>query len=401
LLERWFQQDVDQDGDGIPELLNPQIFDLIGQEEHVEKKGGSEYLPYPYLESPGLAAILANDLIKLADLDPAAGRSYVSQFLDVLLNFLDESWDPVLMGYQYRDSISHIIIPGDEVVASLKPGLNLLRLELNPPSRIGFMSSGSGTGGNFQTSIRIHIHGLDWKGKYRIEVLDTAGLDAKTIQDRTLTESIYQRIDYCLLEDRQSEFEIDLYIPGTIRDDITSILPFWLNTDQQDLSKIGVETVLFDKDRFLTPFGFCSISGTESRTIQLTWNTIAGQILLQAGRTKQAYDLFSRWMMAAKVNMNNAGGFYSAWNGISGKGYGRMNGLDSLLPTHFLLSLAGIHLYQDGTIQIEEDYNLPAPITIKIMGYEITREGNLTSFTAPEGDIRSIPGGAEFHLFRD
>ena len=380
-LEDWFSPGIDRDGDSIPELIHPDLLGIYLGEEDVLSKGQDFILPYPYIESPGLAAILFNELSKLTDLDPLTNTT-LQNAKDALLLYIEDSWDSEKKGYQYRDSWSHTRVKRELISENLRPGLNILRTNLSLPSRIGILTSRNNPTDTDTSSLEIHIHGLDLKGNYRIETIE--GSDQYTYG---LSEGIFQRIDYCVVDETQDIHGLSLHAAGTNRDDLTLALPFWADATNPDHAQDLVDMVLLNTERFLTPFGLRSLPNSISHSIQMSWNLLFGQALVRSGRRNAAWMLFSRWLITTQIAQDQAGNFFSAYDGRTGRGLELGDPVDRILPVYFFLELAGIYLMQDGTGEIRDEYTLPFPIQIKFKGTEIYRDSESTKLRQPTGDV--------------
>ncbi len=380
-LDVWFSPRFDEDGDHIPELVHPELLGPYLGDEDILSRGEDFILPYPHLESPGLAAVLYNELQKLEELDPAASATYQRK-KESLLQYLENAWNNEKESYQYRDSWSHLCVEREQITEKLMPGLNIIRKDLSVPSRIGILSSRMNPADNTFNDQQIYIHGLDWTGNYRIEVIEGAGR-----YTYGLSEGIYQRIDYCVVNENIDSDGLSLHVAGTNRDDLTLALPFWADACHPDRAQEMVDSILFNDERFLTPFGLRSLSNSISHSIQMSWNLLFGQALVRSGMRSVAWTLFSKWLSAAQIAQNQTGNFFSTYDGKTGAGLGPGDLIDRVLPVRFFLEIAGIHLMQNGTAEIQGEYYFPFPLQVKIKGIEIYRDREYTKILKTTGEV--------------
>ena len=399
-LEDWFSTDLDRDADGIPELEHPRILDLAGSGTSAEVPPDNRFIPYPYLESPGLGALLYNDLCKIKNLLQISGNNsdnLIQNRKETLLKFLQESWKPEYSTFQNRDSHTHEVVDGFNILEDLQPGLNILRTEFQQPTRIGVLHhrpSADHTPGIFS----IIYHGLDWLGNYRIEELDSVNFSWGNGLVWGLSESIYSKLDYCILKEYDQKGQINLIAPTTSGKDITQTLPLWAGVLSEDQTLDIFENVLLNPKYFLSLYGFCSITDSKASTVHLFWNLLLGQSLLKLGKRDTAADLVGRWMAAIIPVLKESGSSFPGYRVDTGQGLGVSDSLESLFPVKFFLEVLGIGLVQDRHLTIEGKNPFPWPVTLRYRDLEIRREKSQTAIIRPGKDTITITGPEKFQL---
>ena len=399
-LEDWFSASQDRDADGIPELSHPRILDLAGSRTAAEVLSSNRLIPFPFLESPGLGSIIYNDLCKIDSLLQISGDN--SEYLiqkrkEMLSIFIQESWNSEYCEFQNRDSQSHEVVDGFNIFEDLQSGLNILRHKFHQPTRIGTLHqrpAADHTPGVF----RVIFHGLDWLGNYRIEELNSENLTWGDGIDWGFSECIYSKLDYCFLEEDDLKGHINLIAPSTSAADITNTLPLWARVLPADQTQDIFDNVLLDPDRFWSSYGFSSPADTGEPTVQLFWNLLLGQSLLNLEKRDKAAELIGCWMAAIIPILIKTGSFYPGYGVNSRQGIGTENSIESLFPVKFFLKVLGIGILQDNKLTIEGKNPFPWPVTLRYKDLEIRRGKNQTTIIRPGKDSLTVPGPEKFRL---
>ncbi len=366
-LESWFSTDFDTDRDGIPEVVHPMILNLEGFEPG-DSPGENRFVPYPYLESPALGALLFNDLRKLMELVHISGTSLGSDLeskKECLLKYLRESQDPDSGHFQTRDSHSHKVVNGFTISENIRPGLNLLRTGFQQPTRIGIHhqhNNAHQTPGEFT----IILHGQDQRGNSRVEEVHSKNFTWGKDVNWGLTESVFSKLDFCTLKSSHAQEQITLAAPSTSDHAITLTLPLWAEILSDDQAQFYIQNVLQDPDQYWSPYGFRTRAGAEGSTVQFSWNLFLGQAFLRYGKLDQAADLIGRWMAALIPSVTGSGSMYPAYHAETGQGSGQNDILESLFPVSFFLEVLGVQFIQDRSLIIKISKSFPLACQIEI-----------------------------------
>lgn len=394
-LDHWFLRAQDQDQDGIPELNHPCQLDLMDKRSLDTKLKKGFTTPDSFIESPGLAAILVNDLSRLEEIQVSLRNNKKTSHSDKkqkkLIKFLQESWDTQKSCFQSRDRDSHLILLGRIISKDQGNGFHIFREKFPQPTRLGMLiedKSGQGS----HPDIKITLHGQDWKGNYRIEKISPSQYHWGENQGWAVSECIYQQLDYVFVENLGVDLLLNIYSPTTAREDIFQLLPLWGKTlDKQKVDSL-INNTLTNKDGFWSNYGIRSIPDLGGATVQLLWNLLIGRSLLRYDKRLLAVELFSKIMDAILVNLDDSGCFFSAYDAQSGKGIGRRNALEGLIPIGFFLELVGIRFLNERELLIEGEYPFPWPVTISFRGRKILRDQDMTRIDFPGDKTRLIHG---------
>ncbi len=399
-LEDWFSPGLDRDADGIPELEHPRILDLAGSGIAAEAPSSNRFVPFPYLESPGLCALIYNDLCKIDNLLQISRNNsdyLIQKRKETLSIFLQESWNPEYSEFQSRDSHSHEVVDGFNIFENLQPGLNILRTGFQQPTRIGILHHRPAED-HAPGVFSVICHGLDWLGNYRIEELHSVNFTWGDGIDWGFSESVYSKLDYCILKEDDLIGIVNLIAPATSGKDITQTLPLWAGVLPDDQTREIFENVLLDPERSWSPYGFCSIADSGESTVHLFWNLLLGQSLLKLGRSDTAAELIGHWMAAIIPVLRRSGSFFPGYGVNTGQGMGAEDSLESLFPVKFFLEVLGIGILQDNQLTIEGKNPFPWPVTLRYRGLVIRREKNQTTIIRPGKDTITLTGPEKFQL---
>ena len=394
-LNHWFLPAYDQDGDGIPELTHPCQLNLVDFRPQDAIPEDELLGDYPFIESPGLAALLLNDLTRLRELRTSLGQNGTDNSADkkqgVLANFLKESWDSKNSCFYNRDRDSHLSLPGRLISKDPGNGFHILREDLPHPSRIGFLIQGESVRGTIP-DFQITLHGYDQNGNYRIEHIYPTQIRWLENQGRTASECVYYRLDYLTVENLAVDLHLTIYCPHTIREDITTLLPLWGKDLGLQKADALINKTLTNQEKFWSTYGIRTIPDVDYSAIQLPWNTLLGKSLLAYDKRSLAADLFSKLMEAILINLDDSGCFFSSYDARTGKGRGIQNSLEGLIPVGFFLQVLGIQIINKREIEVEGDHPFPWPVTLRYRGMVIYRDQEQTRIDFPGEKSKIIRG---------
>ncbi len=399
-LEEWFSPGLDRDADGIPELNHPGILYVGGSDTPAELPSANQIISYPYLESPGLCAIIYNDICRIENLLQIFGNNSDHQTQErkkILSKFLQESWNIKDHEFQNRDSHSHQVVKGFDIFDNLHPGLNILRTDFSQASRIGILhhrQSADHTSEEFS----IICHGLDRLGKYRIEEFNSGNFTWGGEFDWEISETVYSKLDYCILNTNAPNGQINLIAPTTSGKDIIQFLPLWAGVLPEDETRDILSRYYLTQNVTIPLLDSVLSLILGESTMQLFWNLLLGHSLLSVGWHHTAAELIGRWMAAIIPVLRQSGGFFPGYGSKTGTGKGIENSLESLFPVKFFLEVLGISFLQDNQLRIEGENPFPWPVTLKFKGYEIRREKHQTTITHSGKDTISLSESANFQI---
>ncbi len=381
----WFEKKFDQDGDGIPEIDSSYFFKsweylFSHQFDPAENLG-----PNPNLESPGLSALLLNEINKLMDLsrltDSSSTFSSLKKTGRRLIDHINSSWESDSKIYHLRDSSSHLSLESQVLREGLQSEFNIIGITFTQPSRIGISFSSKNTSPQFP-EIELIIHGRDQNGNYRIEGISPSQIQWDQMTGWAYSHTIFSRLDYIFIQG-VDEINVNVISPGSIQEDISLLFPLFGKIPDANLAEILIRETITNPDKFWSPFGIRSFPGSGREAIYLPWNYLIIQGLLNYGYKMIAADLFSRIMAAVETNFRTTGNLSGRIDSITGKGLDRQLTAEGLIPIKLLLQIAGIQISAQQDLIIKDEYPFSFPLRLKYRGTEIERNAEKTLITIP------------------
>ena len=119
--------------------------------------------------------------------------------------------------------------------------------------------------------------------------------------------------------------------------------------------------------------------------VNLAWNTLIITDLIEKGEKKLAFEIFKRLMAGVIQELKTDHLFSEAFSSSDARAVGARNSVSGLIPIQILLDLAGIKLFNSQKVSISGENALPWPITLRLKGLTVTRDGKNTSITFPDG----------------
>ena len=400
-LDYWFLVNNDRDQDGIPELTHPCQINLT--DTRPLKSRPELALPghSPNLESPGLSALLYNDLTRLESLKRLyyqdKNQNTGQPKLEKLKDFIKNSWIPEKSCFLNRDRDSHLTSPGKLILNDPENGFLILRENMSQPSRIGFLFQRKSES-ELKPGVRLTLHGYDCSGKYRIEQIKPHQIQWIKKRGWASSECVYSKVDYLFLEELPGNVQLTVFCPSSMEEDISLLLPLWAQVlDPEEVDNLLTNTI-FNENRYLSSYGIRTIPDPDYAAIQVPWNVLLGQGLLANNKRHQAGDIFSRLMKAILININDSGCFFGSYDAKTGQGQGLPNALEGLLPTGYFLKTAGVQIINERELTIEGIYPFPWPVSLHYRGMVIRRDREETRIDIPGEKSKIFHGSEKQHI---
>ena len=392
-LQAWFSILHDKDQDGIPEEPGGNLFQLDRYNPQDNSYGIDPYQNDETLETPGLAALLHNEICQLEKLrEMAPGPLEFSKRKKKLEEFILDSWQDDESRFQTRDYRTHLSKKGYSVPGPIQNGWNILRLKLPYPSRL-ILQVPRASDNHLPGDLRVALQGTDWQGRYRIEVLDSRNILRSENGGWGATETLFSELDYCVVVGLEGTQNINLVTHGADRQDLSLTLPLWFTDLPPEIGERMITTSLAESADFWSAYGLKSYPLPGNSPVQLPLNLLVCQGLIKSGHCRQAGDLFKRWTDVISLNLAQTGRLYSSWESKTGTSRGKGNLLESTLPIGLLLELLGVRFLVSGNLILEERDPVLFPVQLIYRGTEITLEEKETLVCRPGGDMITLPRG--------
>ena len=386
LLVGWFSKDNDHDQDGIPELIHPSQLNLTDGRPEESLSISEFYDNMPFQESPGLGAMLYNELGRLIELKAKTRTKKQNANLagkqDLLVDFISSSWNREISCFYNRDRDTHHTLQGENLIQASRENFLVLKQDLPTPSRLGISIQGKNMS-EIQSRLQLTLHGSNQEGNFRIENITKPDIYWLSDTGWVISRTIFTSIDYITVKGTGKDNKLTVTLPGNNRENISLLLPLWAKLlNVQDAETLINETIT-NSEKFWSAYGIRSYPDPENAAIQLPWNLLVGQGLLSYGYKSLAGKLFEGWLNSILMNLDRSGLFFSATNANTGEGIGEANSLEGLIPIGFLLQIMGIKIIPNQKIIIEGEYPFSWDVTVSYRGIIIQRDQQRTRVNIP------------------
>jgi len=396
----WFENNLDRDRDGIPEISSSYFCKLLEGSFSHQMDPGDNIGPNPHLESPGISALLVNEINTLMDLSKSTSLdSTLSSFKETeerLIEHINSSWESDSNNYRVRDSDSHLSIESQILREGLQSGFNIIGNIFTQPSRIGISFSSKATPPHFP-GLKLIIHGRDQNGDYRIERISPSQIQWAHMTGWAYSQVIYTRLDYIFIQGAD-EVNTNVLSPGSIQEDISLLFPLFGKIPDGNMAEILIRETITNPDKYWSPYGIRSFPGSGKEAIHLPWNHLILQGLLNYGYKTIAADLFSRIMTAVESSFRTTGKLPGRLDPITGKSLDPQLTAEGLIPIRLILQIAGIQISTQQGLIIKDAYPFSFPLRLKYRGTEIVRDAEKTLISIPGKDPILHTGTSEIQI---
>jgi hypothetical protein len=387
-LNLWFSDTIDKDGDGVPELPRD-ISLLFGIDPSLEQEGGSWLggeRGEGYLENPGVAALLLNEIRQMNFLNEintnTSSMSNMHQDTDSMTEFILASWNEDIHQFQSRDFQSHLSREGFIIEEFLSTGWNSPQISLPYPSRL-LMQLPRPEGADYFHDPLVTFHGVDWRGRYRVEEISLNNINWEFNAGWGMTETIFSHLDHCVVQGLTENQSIQIKAPQSDSQDLRLTLPLLLEELPDELGQKLVTKSISDKDRFWSDYGLKAYPKPGPSLIPLPLNILVMQGLIRRGFMRFARDLYLGWIAATSGNLNEKGTLFAAWDSNTGKGMGKPNLVEGCLPIGLFLDLLEVRFQGTRELIVGEKSPHFFPVQLIYKGVEITLLENETILQRP------------------
>lgn len=387
-LRMWFSREFDRDGDGIPEMQKGGLFEI-----RMGKPGRTAALSGLGIEGgrehPGLAGLLANELVRLEDLrgviNPDTLPGKWTGVRQTLADFIQGCWDPINFQFNSRDSITHLSNEQDLYAVDIGAGWNRIGVELPHPSRLILIIEAPSPG-RIPGSGSIILCGIDWQGRSRVEEIIPTQISWNDGRGWAITESSYAYLDHCTATEFEKDDIIQIRTAPSCRQEISLLLPLWSPDFPRNVLEDFLLKTLDNPERYSSRYGLRSAPEPGARAVQLLWNVLTARALHRLGKNQLAADLAGRWLEALEINLLESGTSFPDWDDQTGLGWGKENGIESLFPVALYLRMQGVEFRTDCRLILEPYSALSRDIRLKFRGVEIILEGKKVTVLRPGND---------------
>jgi len=398
-IQTWFNDDHDQDKDGLPEWEN------LPQSGFEDNPIYSRWEPWSLgsditkVETTSLCSFLYNEikiLIKIANiLNEKDHIPTLEEKAIVLKTAVDKSWNTVDGIYKNWDFESHQSPRGETLGTIIGSGDLETNCELQYPSRINIRGK---LNKKYQREILIFIHGIGSSGKQIIERLDFKQFtwQIETANGTANSERLYKFIEYIEVQRIGIEDQLSFQTMEISGLDQTQLLPLWAGIPDEKTASALISRTICNPEKFWRKHGIpACIESTDNEdhpcwAVHMIWNDMLGKGLLKYGFHKEAAELVTNLLNTIAVSIKNKRTFSNYYHSEFGKGIGESDCIGGFAPIQLFLESLGVRIISPLKIYLNGVNPYPWPVMIQYKGLTINREADKTKITFPGGQSAII-----------
>jgi len=397
-VQAWFSRDHDRDGDGIPEWDHPMQSGLEDHPIYSHWYDWSQGVDIETVENPALCSFLHRECIALSAIAEKIDRSEVIPSLitysDHLITAIEASWSDTDSIYYDWDRDTHLTLTGERLADRQGPGDLIVDRDFEQPVRLlVHIETDSPSGRHPQ----VFVHGTSASGHRRVEQVDENQFKWHLQRCRMTGDRVYSKIDRIEILGIEPNDRIDVHTVGLSCINQSQLLPLWAGIpDKKRANRLVKKTITASK-KFWQPYGMpaCVTPSPESddlvcRHVNMVWNTLIGEGLLQYGYRTEAAELVTRMMQAVIQTVKQDHRFRRYYNADDGRGSGERNVFTGLAPLGLFMNTLGVRIISPIKVALRGHNPFPWPVTIKYRGLTILRQNDKTNVVFPDGQTVTI-----------
>ena len=392
-LLSWFTPQHDRDRDGIPEW------------DHVLQSGFEDHPTYSHWhewslgldittsESPTLCAFLYREtqvLLRMARLLGHEEHQPTLGFLAMRLQVaVDAAWDAQECAYFDWDRDTHTSTSTAQIGQWSGSGTFAVNIFPVLPTRLLLHIQ---TGQVAKPHPAITVYGEDRSGYPVTQEFSEEKLKWHLSRGRMTGENIFSYIDRVEVQGLEASDTVTIYAAGNRHLDSSTLLPLWANLPDEPHSQLLVKKTITNHQRFWRDFGLpnCAHPPDHPQTqactaLNLPWNTLIGEGLVNYGYRQEAAELVLRLFSAVNHTLKHEGAFRRSYDASTGQGMGERNALNGLAPLGLFMDVLGVRLISPYRVALSGFNPYPWAVTVKYRGLTVLRQKEKTIVIFPDG----------------
>ena len=386
-FRRWFREDMDVDGDGVPEWRRtPQTgyagWPLFNGGVDISTVETPDMVAYLLLEADALRelATTASDLTLLEELTPR---------VDELEAALSDFWQDG--AFVYRDRDTHSTPSGAVLLEKASADQeHLLASKLADPSRLVIEVVG---GASHKPQMMLTLSGKDSEGA---EVSEQLAADAFTWgygRGTATTQHVYALIDRIEAQGLSRVYRLNVRSIDLAVIDMNTVLPLITGRLSTEQTALVVGQI---REHLLRPNGlalFEAAPGEDESGIWVFWNALLCDALLRLGEAELAVQVLRRLLNVQAAALREVGRFTPFYRELVAQGIGTRLDIGGMPPLGTLMRALGVEIQADGTVNIQQGFAWDTSVTVRQHGIAIQRDREQTRVTLPDGTVHTVPAG--------
>jgi hypothetical protein len=411
-FDRWFQPDLDRDGDGLPEWQSEVQTGYPFVPTFAISAPWGQHANINRIEAPDLAAYLLSEAISLREiayfLRDEATEARISPHIDRLKTSLEALWQAQELRYTYVDRDTHTCAPAEQVVENGRADEeHFLACKLTTPNRLIVRVSG---GLERAPQMLLTIDGLDRSGNAITETAETEAFIWTHSRGVYTTDQVYSQVDRVKIDGLATVYALNIYTVDTTGLDISALLPLWsvgLSKERAD----QVVRLMIDTAHFWRHSGVPMCSARDSHYdaggtngsggVRPFWITLLGEGLIEYNFTETAAELVRRLLRAQISAVRTHNAFTEHYHADEASGAGERGHTAGLVPLHLLLRVLGIRIINAGKVWTGGLFAWDQPVTMTQHGVTVRRAKTGTSVHFPSGAVVELPADAPWQEIID
>ena len=387
-FNRWFAQDTDRDGEGLPEWTSTAQTGYTGWP--LFSGDGADIST---VEGADMAAYLLSEAYHLGKMAALLGEENTSleTRTEELTALLNELWQD--NAFVYRDRDTHITPSRITVLENARADeLQLPALTLPTPARLVVEAVG---GASNKPRLSVTLHGLDADGDTVSETLDTDAFTWGYRRGTATSDTVFSQIDKIEPHGLSRVFRINAHTTDLNTIDANTVLP--LITDQLSDEQVSALVTRIQND-LLRPNGIVlypspDTPGADPSGVWIYWNALLCEGLFAHGHADLATDILKRILRVQAATLRESGVFTVFYDENDMRGMGTRLDLNGIPPLHTLMTAFGLTIQADGTIHVDAAFPWGNTVIIKQYGIQIKRDNKQTAIINTDGSKTVIPAG--------
>jgi hypothetical protein len=395
---RWFQKDVDSDGDGLPEWQSEAQTGYVFTPTFATWQGWGQGADIRRVEAPDLAAYLLSEARSLKEIAYFLRDTQAEAQLDTRINALQTAlgslWSAEGGHFAYRDRDTHTTTNGQAILTDARGTDELLPAQpLTPPNRLIVKVAG---GVNLTPRMTLKLDGLDANGAAISETTDATGFVWSGGRGVYTSQHVYAQIDRATFTGLSRAYRVDVASMDTTALDISALLPLWAGGIAPEQATATLAR-LTDSAHFWQPSGVSMNSARDARFDPrgasgsgAVWPygvNLMGEALIEMGEMATAATLLERYLTALQTALKARSAFSEFLASDAPLGLGETHHLAGIAPLYLLLRSYGIRILSPTKVWAGGAYTWPAPVNVRQYGVLVKRNREGTRIEFPSGSI--------------
>lgn len=407
---RWFESDMDADGDGVPEWQSERQMGYVALPTFGRGQAWTQGADIRQMETPDLLAYLISEAEALCEmarlLEEHTIAESLMQQLAQLESRLAELWDG--RRYVYRDRDSHSTGTGQELLRGGRGDqIHQIDRALPTPERALVRVVG---GRSQRPRMALKLDGKDEQGRACRLQAEADDFFWHGHQGIHTTRQTLSHIDSIHISGLSRVYKIDVRTVDSSRLDINHLLPLWTGRLPADQAKALAELAMNDA-HFRRPKGLTMISASDKNFdpsnarggggIWMYWLSLVGEGLIKSGFGGEAARLIKTVLTALTEIFEEDGHFSQFYHADASSGLGEAHHIGGIVPLHLLSQALGIQIVSPGKVWVGGDFTWGQTVAVKQHGVAVTRSAAEIKIDFPSGRREILDANAAWQAVTD